>query len=338
MYTYWTDEMIILEASKYKTTGEFRKGNPKAYDRACERKLLNKLFDKVQTFWTDDDIIKEASKYNSKNELKKNNNKIYQAALRRNLINDLYDDKLIKWTHELVIEESSKYNSKLEFKKNSRGAYGYALLHNMIDELFDNIYTYWTDELAINEASKYKTKKEFYQNSPQAYQYMCRKNLINDINWMVEDDGEKRCIYLYVDEDNKVAYIGLTINKYERHLSHSTGMFRGKKHKSPVFEYFKKMNKSVPSPIYLEENLSLIESQEKENFYINEFKNKGYEMLNIKDTGIGISSVGWNKWSKKTVLEESKKYSSRTQFCRKRKGAYEYARRHNMLDDLFPKK
>lgn len=40
------------------------------------------------------------------------------------------------------------------------------------------------------------------------------------------------------------------------------------------------------------------------------------------------------KWTKANVLEESKKYSSRTEFCKKSKRAYEIASQNGWLDEM----
>ena len=103
----------------------------------------------------------------------------------------------------------------------------------------------------------------------------------------------------FIDEENKVAYVGLTANKEERHNSHKTGIFREKRTKSVVFDYFTIISKDVPDPIYLEEGLSLIDSQDKEDYYRNLYEKMGYRMLNTAKTGIGIGSTGFYKWNKK---------------------------------------
>ena len=56
-------------------------------------------------------------------------------------------------------------------------------------------------------------------------------------------DKRPRCVYGYFDEENMVAYIGLTVNKKQRHYSHKNGVFSSKSSKSPVYEYFTSQNK-----------------------------------------------------------------------------------------------
>lgn len=39
------------------------------------------------------------------------------------------------------------------------------------------------------------------------------------------------------------------------------------------------------------------------------------------------------RWTHETAIEESKKYSSRSEWAKKGRGSYNYCRRHNLLDD-----
>ena len=96
-------------------------------------------------------------------------------------------------------------------------------------ELYDNIHERWTDERVEELAKLCKSKKEFYQYNSGAYTYARRHNLLKKFTWLVNNDGYKRCVYIYKDDENKVAYVGLTVNKEERHNSHKTGIFRERK-------------------------------------------------------------------------------------------------------------
>lgn len=335
----WTYDMIKNEAIKYSTSGEFRKYNPKAYNAACRKKILSDFFENIQTYWSIDDIKKEASKYSTKNEFRKNSNKAYQSALRKNILDDLFVNtnytNISSWNEELIKKESLKYKTKSEFKYNCPGAYHYALTHNMIDELYDNVYVYWTDENVIEFAKSCDTKKEFYQNGG-AYGYARKHNLLHTFTWLIDKCDEiDRCVYVYKDEENKVAYVGLIANKEVRHNSHKTGMFRGFPTRSAVFDYFTSIGKNIPEPIYLESGLTLVESQYKEDYYKKLYESMGYRMLNIAKTGVGVGSTGYHKWSKKKLIEIASQYNTKTELYRENRGAYDYAINHNMIDELF---
>lgn len=92
----------------------------------------------------------------------------------------------------------------------------------------------------------------------------------------------------------------------------------------------------VPEPIYLEENLSIEDAQIKEDYWRNYYASHGYTMLNKAKTGAGSGSIGSiTKWTKKVVIAEAKKCKTRSEFHLKYAAAYMYAKKHNMLDDLF---
>ena len=149
-------------------------------------------------------------------------------------------------------------------------------------------------------------------------------------------DKRPRCVYGYFDEENMVAYIGLTVNKKQRHYSHKNGVFSSKSSKSPVYEYFTSQNKDVPEPIYLADNLTIIEAQEKEDYYIKFYKERGYTLLNKGKTGIGCGSIGFKEiWNEESVRKEASKYHSKIDFCKNSGGAYKWACSRYIINDLF---
>ncbi len=195
----------------------------------------------------------------------------------------------------------------------------------------------WDEKSVREEALKYNRKCDFQKGSNLAYQYAWRHNLLKDYDWFVTDDNIKRCIYVYIDEENKCAYVGLTSNKQQRYFAHKTGMFN--KHvrdNSQVYKYFTSIGKEVPEPIYLEDDIigsNLI--QEKEDYWKRKYEEMGYRMLNQGPTGIGKGSLGIGKWNDENVREEAKKYNSKTEFYNGCRGAHDYAKRHGMLNELF---
>ena len=87
----------------------------------------------------------------------------------------------------------------------------------------------------------------------------------------------------------------------------------------------------------IEDGLSQYSAQEREEYWVNNFKNKGWNILNRIKTGVGSSSLGSlaKKWTtKEKVREEALKYTSRSEFQKKRVGAYMAARKNNWLDDF----
>lgn len=190
----------------------------------------------------------------------------------------------------------------------------------------------WTKETAINESKKYSSRISFKNGSYSAYKFSLKNGLLDEMEWLLPKDlwNKSNYVYAYVDEKAKVSYVGLTCNKVERHLAHQYDV------KSSVYKYFHKLGRDIPLPIYLENNLSKVNAQIKEDEWKNYFVNNGYKILNVGKTGKGIGSIGGavKKWSKHKVFEESKKYASRTEFKHGCRGAYTVALKNGWLNDM----
>lgn len=195
----------------------------------------------------------------------------------------------------------------------------------------------WTDESLLNESKKYTTRTEFARKSNSAYKHSLKRGIIDKMDWLSKNtDNRPRCVYVYTDEENMVVYVGITVNKEKRHNQHKTGMFSpNKTSKSPVYEYFSHMGKCVPEPKYLEDNLTIEKAQEMEKYWVDVYKSNGYTLLNKAKVGVGCSSIGLHfKWTDETVIEESKKYTSRKDFMKNSPYSFEYARKHKLFDRM----
>ena len=134
-----------------------------------------------------------------------------------------------------------------------------------------------------------------------------------------------------------MAYVGLTVNKAQRHYSHSLGKNpKGKISRSPVYKYYQTINKPVPNPIYLEERLTASEARVKEHEWVIKYQEMGYRLLNTAKTGAGIGSLGSAalKWTKRRVFEEAQKYQSRSEFASKCASAYDVAIKRGWIDQM----
>ena len=83
----------------------------------------------------------------------------------------------------------------------------------------------WTKELVIEESKKYKTRTEFSQKKSAAYKFARINGLLDEMVWLVRPKPKRSeindyCVYCYIDECNKVAYIGLTDCPRKRHHEH----------------------------------------------------------------------------------------------------------------------
>lgn len=247
---------------------------------------------------------------------------------------------------ENVLKEASKYLYKTDFEKYSYGAYKSAIKHKWINESewMPNpnkcrCKIKWTKDAVFKESKKYHTRKEFKQHCDRAHRLAAKNGWIDEMEWLIPQENKLdggNCVYVYVDEQNKAAYVGLTSNKELRHYQHSSNTFNGKKIKSSVYNYFTNNNIQIPQPIYLEDNLSREKSQIKEHEWCVKYKEMGYTLINKAKTGKGCGMLGrQSKWTKDATFNESHKYSKLSEFRKVSNTAYEVARKNGWIDEMF---
>ena len=59
-----------------------------------------------------------------------------------------------------------------------------------------------------------------------------------------------------------------------------------------LFNFYFEKNLPIPEPIILKENLTPIEAQYYEGYYVEKYRNEGWKILNKAKTGIAKSSIG----------------------------------------------
>lgn len=248
-----------------------------------------------------------------------------------------------KWTYDNCRDEARKYRTKVEFQKGNAGAYKYALDNGLL-ETFDWLEEvkkpngYWTRERCEEEARKYKTKGEFLQGCAAAHRASVRNGWLDDYDWLIDQriniiKDKIDCVYVYVFEDTKVAYVGRTLMRRQKK--------RDKEHifnldNDNVARYAKKQHVPVPPMKILESNLTLEEGLDREDYWRKWYEQQGYTMLNRLATGIGKGSLGGishGKWNKKTCFKEAQKYKSAHEFEEANGSAYDAARRNGWVKD-----
>ncbi len=299
--------------------------------------------------WTKERVFEEAHKYSTKRNFYKGKRSAYAVADRNRWFYEMIwfekpnPNKPKVWTRKAVFTLAKNCKTKLELRKANKGAYNVAWKNGWLEEMdWLDVLTRepYTKEEVFSIARQYTTKSEFRKAVPNVYNAAQKKGWLYEITWFMTSpkyDQHNYCIYVYVDEDNKVAYVGLTVNKSQRHYSHSTGYNRnGKISRSPVYRYFQSTGRIVPNPIYLEERLTADEAREKEHEWRMKYQDMGYRLLNSAKTGAGIGSLGGVpiKWTKPKVFKEAQKYQSRTEFASKCTGAYAVACKRGWIEQM----
>jgi len=97
--------------------------------------------------------------------------------------------------------------------------------------------------------------------------------------------------------------------------------------------YFQTIFHYLPEYKILEKNLNPIDAKKQEQYWIDLYKQNKWELFNIAKGG----SLGGKcfKWTKEKLLNEVKKYKTRSEFSRNSGGAYNAANNLKILDELF---
>lgn len=116
------------EKSKYKSVNEWRKAEPRAYDKAKRMGMIDKIRDhfgwnnrKPDGYWTKERCLEDARKYSNPTEWNKNSPSARDAAGNKG------------WYEECI--------AHMDKKREANG--------------------FWTIEKCLNEAKKYKTRKDW---------------------------------------------------------------------------------------------------------------------------------------------------------------------------------
>lgn len=244
------------------------------------------------------------------------------------------------WNNKNVIEESKKYSSKSEFQQEKSGAYHYALEHNLLRDMNwlkrPQIVRKWNNKNVIEESKKFSSRGEFAKLCDGGYKYALKHNLLEQMYWLKpkslfgENAQKIDCVYSYEFVPFNTVYVGRTIDINRRDKQHKNGV------KSAVYNFAKKEGINIPKMKILEENITILEGQKLEAKWVEEYLKNGWKLLNKGKCGEGCGSVGTlntvnRKWNNINVIEESKKYKSKIQFKTNSNGAYNYARKHNLL-------
>ena len=156
-----------------------------------------------------------------------------------------------------------------------------------------------------------------------------------------ESDKPIHVVYVYLITEHKTCYVGRTKNLHTRDLSHR----RGRKHTDGritydgLYMFCSNNNIDIPEPFILEENLTGIESLEKEDFWVNYYKNDMWNVLNKAKTGLKSGSLGHTKiWDYESCKQESLKYKTRMDFRKNSIWCWNICRKMGWLDEFIPEK
>jgi predicted GIY-YIG superfamily endonuclease len=185
---------------------------------------------------------------------------------------------------------------------------------------------YWNKNNCKKEALKYKKRSEFKMKAGGAYNFAKNNGFLNEICFHMQIIGNrfKRLVYSYVFPDNSV-YVGLTGNIEERDNKHKRDP------DSSVFRHISKTNLEPQLSIH-SEYIFAYDASKLEGKIVQEYKDKGYYILNQAPTGVlGGENI---KWTFEKCKEEALKFTYKGEFGKKSNSAYNAARRYKWLNKI----
>lgn len=209
-------------------------------------------------------------------------------------------------------------------------------------------FGYWNNyEHCKEEIKKYKSIHDLSHKSYGCYHSICKngwkdlyKLLPNEINYHGYNE-EIHCVYVYKIEETHSCYVGRSLRIKIRDRQHRNGIHHsnGEIEYDNLYKHCKDNNIEIPQYEVLEKGLTAIQSQEKEEYWLNKFQEEGWNIINKGQVGIGKGSLGGRlKWDYDSCLWESKKYSSKSEMKLNNQSAYNSSVKNGWIDDFFTNK
>lgn len=247
-----------------------------------------------------------------------------------------------KTSSEYILAVARKYEFLKDFVKNESSLYGIAIKRNIdLGFLKRERHSNYTYKEVMDIAKSCKYASEFERKYGGAYNRARIMGWYDDITWFEPPEQYKgnletknHFVYAYENLTEHVVYVGLTNDIKRRHREHS----RPHKHKknTPVYEYFIAKGLVVPEPKILAQGLKPMESKDIEDWWIQYYKDEGWNILNVAKTGKVSGSIGayTRIWTIEALRLEASKYKTRKEFSKGSPSAYTTAYKKGILSSL----
>lgn len=298
------------------------------------RDLIKRILIEELHRWTKEEVIDLAKNFTKMNDFKKSYPKAYAAARNNNWLTDvrvLMTPAYKSWTKDMAHQEALKYQHMNDFQKKSPSAYQTSAYHGWLRDITSHMVPQqikWTEEMLWKEALKYEHIRDFIKGSYAAYGAAQRRNLLPKLTAHMIPLGNqtKRLIYAYEFPDNYV-YVGLTYDLNQRDRQHKN------KEKSRVFNHIQNTGLSPTLKQITPDYVPAKDAKKLEKDIIDNYKNDGWNILNIATAG-GLGSSRLENWTLDEVKEIAKNYNSKTKFCSENRGACIAAKRFGWYEEI----
>ena len=253
-----------------------------------------------------------------------------------------------KWSKHKCFEEAKKYKSRSEFQRNSRQAYRLSIKNGWIEEMDwmpknnSKPSGHWnTKENIIEEAKKYTKLKDFQKHSGGAFNAARRLGVIDELTWL---EKETRLPNSYwKDKERVMEEAKKYTSKIEFQKGNQSAYWAALKY--GYLEEMPWLVKRKVMPRNFLKKREWIMNEAKKYKTREEFQNNNVRAYSVAKKNGWLDEMDWFEkpkerqprgyWQNKDhVIEESKKFSSRTEFKKKSQNAYNSALKNNWIDEM----
>lgn len=333
---YWTKDTVLKVARNYDNKNMFRKSEPTAYKWASEYDLLDKMDwmkplmyeeikdKRIYVVYVYEDVENKVAYVGltKDNNSRKRSHK-YDKSVGAYFGSEIPEPILLK--EKLTVTESQYFEDyyKKQYKRK-----GYHLLNKAKTGV--NIGSIggivkWTKDTVFEESRKYNSRSEFQREASGAYGCAKHNKWLDQMTWLTTPEREIFWTHdAVIEESRKYKYkCDFRDNAGGAHQTASENGWLVEMtwliDKKRPHNYWTKERVFEESHKYT--NKKDFENKSKGAFL--KAMNKGWlaEMTWLKPLPLGPISI----WTREAIIEESKKYTSRTEFAQNSPTAYQHA-------------
>ena len=331
---FWTKELVLEEAQKYSTPRDFEEGNKQAYNAARNHGWMKEctwfIKPKNAKKWDYNTCFEEAQKFTSRQDFRMNSTTAYTVARNHGWLEE-YDwlEKKIVLSDEVCLQEARKYTYFSDFRSGSHRAYLVARSHGwlknydwLIKEPIEPYNKKWNYDTCYAKAKKYKTRSSFNKGCSGAYDVARRNGWLSDYTWMPDlssHDAKVDSVYCYIFDSHNAVYVGRTL-MYRQHIRDVEHCYLDN---DSVYRFAYKNHCAIPKMQILEENLTVQQGREREDYWRKHYESLGFTVLNKAPTGPKSGSIGalaTGKWTFEKAYKIAQAFQTVNEMCEE----YEY--------------
>ena len=344
---YWTKELVMEEAHKYTSAGDFKKNSKFAYNAAINHGWIKECtwFKKPKNAprWNYDTCYGEALKYTSTTEFRTVSITAYCIARDKGWLEEYtwLERRINPFNYDACLSEAKKYKYYNDFRAKSHQFYMYARkrgwLRDYIWLIKEPLVPYnkkWNYDTCYAEAKKYKTRSALNKYGRGAYDVARRNGWLADYTWIPDfsdSDAKVDSVYCYIFEEHKAAYVGRTL-MYRQHIR---DIEHGNQENDAVYKFAHKNKCVIPKMQIIEENLTVQQGREREDYWRKHYESIGYHMLNKAATGAKSGSIGWlacGKWTFEKAYKIAQAFQTVNEMCEEYEYLYRISKARGWLD------